>query len=69
MSAATDPTAFIRPTAYANKIFLLSGVTFYTDEFSISGNSESMITSCKFTGSIGVHGVNMNTSEVECLFE
>ena len=32
----------IRPTVFTNKNFVLSGVTLYTDEFSVYRNSSSM---------------------------
>lgn len=32
----------IRPTVFTNKNFVLSGVTLYTDEFSVYKNSSSM---------------------------
>ncbi|CAF3407371.1 unnamed protein product [Rotaria socialis] len=42
MTVALDSNALIRPTVFTNKNFVLSGVTLYTDEFSIFKNSSSM---------------------------
>ncbi|CAF3761845.1 unnamed protein product [Rotaria sordida] len=39
----------IRPTVFTNKNFVLSGVTLYTDEFSIFKNSSSMIDSSELS--------------------
>lgn len=45
MTVTSDPKSFIRPTVFTNKNFVLSGVTLYTDEFSIDQNCSSMIES------------------------
>lgn len=42
MTVPLDPNSLIRPTVFTNKSFVLSGVTLYTDEFSIYKNSSSM---------------------------
>jgi hypothetical protein len=42
MTVPLDTNSLIRPTVFTNKNFVLSGVTLYTDEFSIYKNSSSM---------------------------
>ena len=42
MTVPTDGNSAIRPTVFTNKNFVLSGVTLFTDEFSIYRNSSSM---------------------------
>ncbi|CAF3441805.1 unnamed protein product [Rotaria sp. Silwood1] len=42
MTVPLDSNSLIRPTVFTNKNFVLSGVTLYTDEFSIFKNSSSM---------------------------
>ncbi len=42
MTVPPDANSLIRPTVFTNKNFVLSGVTLYTDEFSIYKNSSSM---------------------------
>ena len=42
MTDQLDTNSLIRPTVYTNKNFVLSGVSLYTDEFSIYKNSSSM---------------------------
>jgi hypothetical protein len=42
MTIPMDSNSIIRPTVFTNKNFVLSGVTLYTDDFSINKNSTSM---------------------------
>ena len=42
MAAPDDPNCLIRPTVFTNKNFVLSGVTFYTDKFSVIKSSSNM---------------------------
>ena len=42
MTVPLDTNSLIRPTVFTNKNFVLSGVTLYTDEFSIIKNSSHM---------------------------
>jgi hypothetical protein len=42
MTVPSETNSTIRPTVFTNKNFVLSGVTLYTDEFSIIKNSSSM---------------------------
>jgi len=42
MTVPSDANSLIRPTVFTNKNFVLSGVTLYTDEFSIIKHSSHM---------------------------
>ncbi|CAF0936928.1 unnamed protein product [Adineta steineri] len=42
MTVASDTNSIMRPTVFTNKNFVLSGVTLYTDEFSIHKDSSNM---------------------------
>jgi hypothetical protein len=53
MTVPIETNSLIRPTVFTNKNFVLSGVTLYTDEFSIYKNSSSMTESLS-NRSIGV---------------
>lgn len=42
LTVPLDANSLLRPTVFTNKNFVLSGVTLYTDEFSIFKDSSSM---------------------------
>lgn len=61
MSVPLDSNSQIRPTVFSNKNFVLSGLTLYTDDFSIMRNSSNMTDSSDMNLSnhlIGVRGNN-----------
>lgn len=59
MTVPHDANSLIRPTVFTNKNFVLSGVTFYTDEFSIFKNSTSMTESSELNLSNRLIGVRL----------
>jgi hypothetical protein len=52
MTVPLETNSLSQPTVFTNKNFVLSGVTLYTDEFSIYKNSSNMTESLSnpFTG-------------------
>ena len=42
MTVPIESNSLVRPTVFTNKNFVLSGVTLYTDEFSVYKNYSSM---------------------------
>ncbi|UJR38243.1 hypothetical protein I4U23_030916 [Adineta vaga] len=62
MTVPLDSNSLIRPTVFTNKNFELSGVTLYTDEFSILSHSSHMTDSSELNLSNRLNGESMTSS-------
>jgi hypothetical protein len=66
MTLPNDGNPLIRPTVFTNKNFVLSGVTLFTDEFTIITDSSSMIESSDLQLSNRLIAVNENENDDDC---